>query len=208
MRPLRRSRAKALIEESISKRQLVEASVEDRKRKAEKILEQKNKGASSKVTINRESVLKSNRMTTKEKHFYKLLEDEKFSEFNKYDWLEYFKYKASKHSINYRWNNYMKESQVMAGLLNKFEPNEIKLMIDFLWDCDHQMFIGKVLGIYMLSEAWGSQNSIYQNALMWKQGKFKNVYELKKSSRSAPKRNRNWIDDSETSDSDGVTITI
>ena len=149
--------------------------------------------------------IRQERMSRKERHFRKLLGDELFGEFNKYDWQEYFKYKAKEHGIDYRWNNYMRESQVMAGLLKRFEPGEIKLMIDFLWDCDHEMFVGKVLGIYMLSEAWGSQNSIYQNALLWRDGKFKTERQLKREMKSNT-RNRNWVADSETKE--GVSIRI
>ena len=159
----------------------------------------------ARVSINMNNI-REEKLSRKEKHFRKLLNDGLFNEFDKYDWMEYFKYKAKKHSINYRWNNYMKESQVMAGLIKRFEASEIKLMIDFLWDCNHEMFVGKVLGIYMLSEAWGSQNSRFQNALLWRDGKFKTERQLKREMKNDNSRNRNWVADD--GQKEGVKIRI
>src|SRR5699024_4581924 len=65
---------------------------------------------------------------------------------------------------------------------------ELKLMIDFVWDSDQDIVDKQTMGIWVLSKGW--INSIYQNALLWQDGKYK--------PKSAPTHNREWIAEAST----------
>lgn len=146
----------------------------------------------SKVSINTNTVGQE-KASRKYKHFMKLFEEGKFSEFTDVDWLEYFRYKASEHNVKYIIGNYFKEQSTMKGLINRYTHDEIKTMIDFLWDCKHDLFIGKVIGVYLLSMSFGAINSVYQSALEWRDGTYKTSSQKKKELNNENKRNRNWI---------------
>lgn len=109
------------------------------------------------------------------------LAEGKFSEFDEKDWLQYFMLKASEHDIKYLNRNYAKDYAILKSIMNELSWSDLKLMIDFVWDSDQDIKSKHDLGVWILSKGW--INTIYQNALLWEEGKYKP---------SKVQRNREW----------------
>lgn len=111
------------------------------------------------------------------------LEDELFNEFNEKDWFQYFVMKAEEHGIKYLVRNYAKDYTIIKSILNELSWDELKTMIDFVWDSNQDIVDKRTVGIWVLSKGW--INTIYQNSVLWKEGQYK--------PKSAPSRNREWV---------------
>lgn len=114
--------------------------------------------------------------------FMMKLEDELYSEFDYKDWFQYFVHKADTHGIRYITRNYAKEYAIIKSILNEMSWTELKDMIDFVFDSNQDIVEKRTVGLWILSKGW--INSIYQNTILWKEGKYK--------PKTAPKRNREW----------------
>ena len=114
--------------------------------------------------------------------FMQKLEDEEFEYFDHKDWFQYFVHKASEQGVKYITRNYAKEYAIIKSILNEMSWLELKDMIDFIFDSNQDMIEKRTVGVWILSKGW--INSVYQNTILWKEGKYK--------PKTAPKRNREW----------------
>lgn len=141
---------------------------------------------------------KKGNLTPAKRAFLNKLEKGMFSEFKNTDWIMYFQQKYKE--VNGRgyslvgevaWRN---ERSIYNSLIKKFPPKEIKLMIDFLFDADHDMKPKVQLGAYIMSSKW--IDSTYNNALLWRDGLYMTQAQFrnKQYQEAKPaKRNREWI---------------
>lgn len=116
------------------------------------------------------------------------MNEELFDEFNEKDWFQYFVLKAEEQGVKYLVRNYAKDYTIIKSLQSELEWHEIKLMIDFVWESNQDIVEKQTMGVWILSKGW--INSIYQNSLLWKDGKYK--------PKSAPSRNREWVAEAST----------
>lgn len=128
---------------------------------------------------------KKEELTATQKNYNKFeakLNEELFSEFDHKDWFQYFVYKAREHNVKYLTRNYAKEYAIIKSILNELTWEDLKLMMDFVWDSNQDIVEKPTMGLWILSKGW--INSVYQSSLLWAQGKYKPS--------KAPKRNREW----------------
>lgn len=140
-----------------------------------------------KESIQRLSGRKATKTATNRKDLmnYKLSKG-KFKDFDEKDWFQYFVLKAKQNNVRYLQRNYAKDYAILKSIMGELSPEEIKNMIDFVWDCDHDIYSPKsTMGIWILSKGW--INTIYQNSVLWAEGKYK--------PKNAPMRNREWVDE-------------
>lgn len=133
----------------------------------------KSKGTQSKGIANANN---RSRMMSK-------LEDELFNEFDEKDWFQYFVLKAEEQGVKYLVRNYAKDYTIIKSILSELTWDELRTMIDFVWESNQDIVEKRTMGIWVLSKGW--INSIYQNSILWKEGKYK--------PKSAPNRNREWV---------------
>ncbi|MMZ46497.1 hypothetical protein D1872_81140 [compost metagenome] len=117
--------------------------------------------------------------------FMTKLQDEDFESFTQKDWISYFVYKAAGQGIKYVVGNYPKAHSIIKSLMNEMHYDEIKRMIDFLFDSDQDIHPKQTIGIQMLSGGW--INTVYQNSILWEQGKYT------PRNKKAPSRTREWV---------------
>lgn len=102
--------------------------------------------------------------------------EEDYSKFKVNDWIKYFCTKAEKHGVKYQIVRY-KDTSVIKSLMSNYSSQEIKNIIDFLWDSDYRFKSGgrekdlMEYGIYLLSNAWLS--SYYNLAINYEGQAFK-----------------------------------
>lgn len=116
------------------------------------------------------------------RRFYQKLNQERFNDFNKTDWLMYFQklYKDA-NGIGYFINGqqmYVKHYGVINYLMKNYSANDIRSMIDFLFTSNQDLFPKGQITIYHLSSGFLPQ--VYQNTQLWIIGKYKPNKELKK----------------------------
>lgn len=100
--------------------------------------------------------------------FERKLEEERYEDFTCSDWKKYFALKAKCWGVkNFRFGDPRKESSVITSLMKNFSSVQIKEMIDFLWEADHDLVAHKqAMGIGMLSLSW--QPTILALLPIWK----------------------------------------
>lgn len=87
------------------------------------------------------------------------------------DFLKYWKAKAKEHNITYVAVKY-KDRSILKSLINNFKNEDIKLMMDYLWDSGEPIMLkGEKLqytsyGLFLLSQ--GFLNTVYNKAVWWK----------------------------------------
>lgn len=111
------------------------------------------------------------------------LEDERFMDFDEKDWFQYFVLKAKEQGVKYLVRNYAKDYTIIKSILSELTWDELKTMIDFVWESDQDIVDKRTVGIWILSKGW--INTIYQNSVLWKDGQY--------VPKSAPSRNREWV---------------
>lgn len=95
---------------------------------------------------------------------------EDYSKFKSNDWIKYFSDKAKEHDVKYQVVKY-KDTSVIKSLMATYPSDEIKKIIDFLWDSDYRFKAGgrektfMEYGIYLMSNAWLS--SYYNLAIAY-----------------------------------------
>lgn len=154
------------------------------------------KSKKAKVTLPKEIKNKATKSASSREFEYRYKEG-LFSSFTSKDWLMYWQMKAREHGVAYQVGNYPKEYAILKALAKKYNEMDMKLMIDFLWDCDHDLYNKKIMGTWILSGGW--QNSVYQCAVGWKNGTYKKKSEYYKGTK---KRNREWVNNSEEKDNE------
>lgn len=118
--------------------------------------------------------------------FDKMMADGDYHKFNAKDWITYYS-RRFKDTFNVRYmSSGVKDSAVMKSLLQNLDWEEIKLMIDFVFDCDHDLYNARQIGIFAFSKGW--LNATYQSAHEWQAGTYKKKSEMRK----LPRRNREW----------------
>lgn len=96
-----------------------------------------------------------------------------FSNYTADDFLKYWKAKAKEHNVTYMTVKY-KDKAILKSLLKNFKCEDIKLMMDYLWDSGEPIMLreGKLqfpsYGLFLLSG--GFLNPIYNKAVWWKKG--------------------------------------
>lgn len=87
-------------------------------------------------------------------------------------WIGYFMFKAKTYGINYVRGDSRAEASVIKSLMKNYNPNEIKDMMDFIWDAwDYPPSVRRnTMGITILSKGW--LNTIVQSTIEWKAGKY------------------------------------
>jgi hypothetical protein len=127
--------------------------------------------------------------------FEEKLEEGKISSFDHRDWYYYWRKKAEENGVRYITSNYPKDYAIIKSLMNELSWQEIKAMIDFVWDSEQDIQDKRTVGLWILSKGW--VNTIYQNTKLWIDGDYK--------PKKAPKRNREWKDVAEASRKDSGT---
>lgn len=139
------------------------------------------------TTKKKQSGKTGNKNASNKARFERKLADENFEEFDHRDWYQYFVHKASEHGIRYLTKNYMKDYAIIKSILNEMNWSEMKLMIDFVFDSNQDIVEKRTVGVWIMSKGW--INTTYNNALLWKEGKYR--------PKTAPKRNREWTGEPE-----------
>lgn len=89
------------------------------------------------------------------------------------DFLRYWKAKAKEHDVSYVAVKY-KDKAILKSLINNFTKEDIKLMMDYLWDSGEPIMLKGVqlqytsYGLFLLSQ--GFLSGIYNRATWWKNG--------------------------------------
>lgn len=197
IRPVR-SRTVGLFDINNLVNDFTEYEVEKVKKKS-KVIKDKKAKEEPKVAIKadfRVSSKKAKNSKAKDE-FLNRLEDGLFNEFTKKDWLMYWQHKAEQYGVKYiiMKGNYPKEYAILGSIMDNFPVDEVKLMIDFLWDCEHDIHPKKTMGTWILSKGW--INGVYQSAIQWRDGEYKTQAELKRQAYQQPTRNREWVSDTE-----------
>lgn len=167
------------------------------------------------VTIpRRKSLLKkvaNRKVSPATRKFLAKLQDERFNDFTKTDWLLYFqKQYKDVNGIGYQilgQQMYCKHHAIIKSLMNNYTPNDIRSMIDFLFTSEQDMFPKNKITIYHLSS--GFLPSVYQNTQMWIIGEYKTdaeVYQEKAKKRKLPKRKREWDSSKDTNNDDEIVL--
>jgi hypothetical protein len=112
----------------------------------------------------------------------KLIEDGDISSFTYKDWIKYFTKKAEEHDVAYVRSDNIKESAIVKSLMKKFQPSDIRNMIDFLWDAPHTIVKDKdTLTIFHLSGGWLS--GVYNQSRKWIEGQYQTENKKKRFKR-------------------------
>ena len=162
----------------------------------------------------RKSLLKkvaNRKVSPATRKFLAKLEDERFKDFNKTDWLLYFqkRYKEA-NGIGYQilgQQMYYKHHAIINSLMKNYEPNDIRSMIDFLFTSGQDMFPLNKITIYHLSS--GFLPSVYQNTQLWIIGEYKTdaeIYQEKATKRKLPKRKREWDASKDSNNDDEIVL--
>ena len=140
---------------------------------------------------------KDSKMSSSKRKFLTRLEDGLFSEFTSTDWIMYFQQKYSEVTnrgyaiVGQRaWAT---EHSIYKSLMNEYNPKDIKLLIDFIFDSNQDIMPKLQAGSYLFSKGW--IQGVYQSALLWQTGDYKTKAEINKEKYQAtvpPKRNREW----------------
>lgn len=133
--------------------------------------------------------------TSKRKAMLAKLEDELFESFNVSDWIEYFRLKAEPYKVDLRTIT-AKDTAIFKSLMSNYRVNEIRDMIDFVWDAPHTIKPKDEIRMWILSGGW--INDIFNKSQKWKRGEFNN-------NPSKPKRE--WSDWKEVSPAKQETTT-
>jgi hypothetical protein len=142
---------------------------------------------------------KTRKLSPKTMAFMRKLSDGLYSELSENEWIMYFQMKYKEvndrgYYIDKANGSYTKANAIFKGLLMRYNPKDVKLMIDFLFEADHDIKPKNQIAIYMLSKGW--LDTIYSDALLWRDGEYLNraQFNAKKYKEAQPnKRNREWI---------------
>lgn len=102
-------------------------------------------------------------------------------------WIKYFASKMGETGM--RYISSPKDSNIAKSLLKNFTEDDIKLMIDFIFDSDQTFVDKRTVGFWVLSKGW--LNTIYNNSVLWKDGKFKKVQREYRSGTKADNKSTN-----------------
>ena len=91
------------------------------------------------------------------------------------DWRDYFISQYEKQGRRYIITQskveHSKIKTILVNLMKLFVPRDIKLIIDFIFESDQDIVAKPTASISLLSSSW--INSLYQNATLWEDGKYK-----------------------------------
>ncbi len=94
-----------------------------------------------------------------------------YSNYDASDFMRYWKAKAREKGVTYIAVKY-KDRAILKHLVANFKGEDIKLMMDYLWDSEEPINLkeGRLqypsYGLFLLSNGW--LNSIYNKAVWWK----------------------------------------
>ncbi len=108
------------------------------------------------------------------------LDSGEFEEFTYKDWILYFEYKYSLQGRKYI-SSPTKDSSIIKSVMSKFSPEEIKTMIDYVFDSNQTVVDPRTVGIWILSKNW--LNTIYNNSILWKEGSIKKTKKCESKNR-------------------------
>jgi hypothetical protein len=136
------------------------------------------------------------------RRFLNKLNEKLYEDFTKSDWLMYFQMKF-KDTNGYGYHiagkiQYSKHYAVISSLMKNYTTQEIKDMMDFLFDSTQDLQDTKRLTIYYLSG--GFLTGVYQDTQLWVRGEYLNKREqwakekedAKKKELQQNKRRREW----------------
>lgn len=115
------------------------------------------------------------------------------STFRPLDLLFFFREKAGEANVRYVISNQARDCGVFKILLDRYDPEEICLMIEFLFLSEQDYLDKTRLQPTVLSSRWC--NTIYQDSLLWVEDKYTN----RKKGYKKPTREFNKSDDDTTS---------
>jgi hypothetical protein len=136
------------------------------------------------------------------RRFLNKLSEELFEDFSKSDWLMYFQMKFKEcNGFGYHIAGkiqYSKHYAVISSLMKNYTTEDIKAMIDFLFDSSQDLQDKKRLTIYYLSG--GFLTGVYLDSQLWLRGEYlnkreqwdKEKEEAKKKELQQNKRRREW----------------
>lgn len=128
------------------------------------------------------------------------LSDGLYNDFKCSDWIKYWQDKALTQGVTYYIppSRYVVENQIFKRLMKEYPVNDLKTMIDFVWECEHDVYLNKpMMGTWILTKGW--EQSVVQGALLWRDGQYKTNDQLKSEKRNGSKRNREWVGEEERS---------
>lgn len=125
---------------------------------------------------------KVNKMSAYEKFMRKYLDLEStIDTFNALDLLYFFREKAGEADVRYVISNQARDCGVFKLLLDRYDPEEICLMIEFLFLSEQDYLDKTRIAPTVLSSGWC--NTIYQDSLLWAEDKYVNKKRPKKLER-------------------------
>jgi hypothetical protein len=129
---------------------------------------------------------RSNKLTAYEKFLKKYVDLENtIDTFRPIDLLFFFREKAGEADVRYVISNQARDCGVFKLLLDRYDPEEICLMIEFLFLSEQDYLDKSRLQPTVLASRWC--NTIYQDSLLWVDDKYVN----RKKGYSKPEREFN-----------------
>jgi hypothetical protein len=128
------------------------------------------------------------------------LAEERFDEFEVYDWRNYFQKKAIDNNFYFRYTNKpnrnIREKQIIEDLMSEFSSQEIKNMMDFLWEAPHKIADKSTITLSHLCGGW--MNQVVTQTIDWMKGNFgkdkdKTIREYKPTEENKPAKSRVYI---------------
>lgn len=107
--------------------------------------------------------------------------------FKPIDLLYFFREKAGEADVRYVISNQARDCGVFKILLNRYDPDEICLMIEFLFLSEQDYLDKTRLQPTVLSSRWC--NTIYQDSLLWVEDKYTNKKKYTKFEREFNSQN-------------------
>ena len=124
----------------------------------------------------------SNKPTAYERFLKKYLDlEHTIDTFKPLDLLYFFREKAGEADVRYVISNQARDCGVFKILLDRYDPDEICLMIEFLFLSEQDYLDKTRLQPTVLTSRWC--NTIYQDSLLWVEDKYTNKGKRKKFDR-------------------------
>lgn len=155
-------------------------------------------GLAPKTKRNTVPLRKIRKVSTERMNYYYKLQEGLLSEMNEYDWIMYFNdafFRANKFLPKYSEDRVGKSKRlaVMKRVVNNFEPKDIKLMIDFLFEAEHDLKPKSQINIFILSA--GFLDAVALGAQAWEVGEYQTkaqMYKAQYSKNTNANTNREW----------------
>lgn len=165
---------------------------------ANKVQDIKAKLGLSTEIVNNVPLRKLRKLDTARKVYYHKLDEGLLGELTEKEWMMYFDdsfFRANRFYPRYPKDNlsFVKRKSVMQRVMSNFDAKEIKLMIDFLFQAEHDIKPKSQLNIFILSA--GFLDVVSMSAQAWELGQYQTksqMYREQRIQNSNQNTKREW----------------